>query len=180
MTAESARGHRCPVCDGHVERGRPRCVRCESDLEMWWPLEEAIRRVDEPAAPGVEHRPAPVPGLARYVPIVVVAIVCAATGGSVTYLATTPALGGASLKVQVLTAPQQPLAIDDAPPTTAPVTRSADDLVYYVQRGDTWWRLAARFTGHGRNWRALEAASNHVPLRSGGVLRLDRAALPGY
>jgi nucleoid-associated protein YgaU len=38
--------------------------------------------------------------------------------------------------------------------------RQSDEvIVYYVKRGDTWWRLAKSYTGRGTNWPAVEAAA---------------------
>jgi hypothetical protein len=179
MTVETESRQRCPVCDGNVERGSPRCVRCESDLEMWWPLEAAIRTIDEPLAAAIEHRQAPVHGLAHYVPIVIVAALCGIAIGSAAYRAITRVSASAGTVSQAGITTPAPNAVADSRVPTNPSAPAAQSgvVIYYVQRGDTWWRLAASFTGRGANWRALEAAANHVPLRAGSVLLLDRAAL---
>jgi hypothetical protein len=182
MTTTSDPSPRCPVCDGNVEHGRSRCGRCESDLDMWWPLEEAIRRVGEPLVSVAQDRPVSLPRLARHGRMVVVAILCAAAGASAAYWATTREPAGAGVEARVDAARQKPLSGTEGPPThvLTRVTPTRFDVVYYVQRGDTWWALGRRFTGHGRNWPALEEATNHVPLRSGSILRFDSAKLAGF
>jgi nucleoid-associated protein YgaU len=141
---------------------------------MWWPLEKAIQEIDQPTSPAAEYRQSPADGLLRYVPVVVVAALCGIAIGSSAYWVMARASASARPVSQPgVTAPSSSAGI----PVPVPAAAPSGVVVYHVQRGDTWWRLAASFTGRGTNWRALEAAARHLPLRSGAILRLDRATL---
>jgi nucleoid-associated protein YgaU len=171
MMAQTDSSQRCPTCDADVDRGSPRCAKCESDLEMWWPLEEAIRKIDEPPPPAAE--PLQPPGrrpVRSTIPVAIVATLCGVAIGSAAYWAMTRRSEGQGIVSQAgaMSGPSNALG-NSGTPTDAPVPtpRQSDEvIVYYVQRGDTWWRLAKSFTGRGTNWPAVEAAANHEPLRT--------------
>src|SRR6267142_5192734 len=77
MMAQTDPSQRCPACDADIEHGSPRCVLCKSDLETWWPLEEAIQKIDEPTPPAA---------LVRYaIPVVIVATLWSVAIGSAAY-----------------------------------------------------------------------------------------------
>ena len=38
----------CPVCDEAMPERSARCVRCQTKLEDWWPLDEALRGAGGP------------------------------------------------------------------------------------------------------------------------------------
>jgi len=180
MMPETDGGRRCPVCDADIERNRPRCVRCESNLEAWWPLEESIRTIDEAAAAGTALGGSSGLDRGRYVvPIVVAAALSGfAIGWTALGVKMRVSAGSGTVSQEATQAePSSAAGSGTRAAVPEPANSHRDVVTYYVQRGDTWWRLAKSFTGRGTNWRAVEIAANHVPLRSGAILHLDIAAL---
>ena len=94
--------------------------------------------------------------------MVVVATLCGVAIGSAAYWTMTRRSEGASTVNQPGTA-AGPSSARENPgiPTGAPTPAAAQSevIVYYVQRGDMWWRPAKNVTGRGTNWPAVSVGA---------------------
>jgi hypothetical protein len=172
--------HACPVCSEPYAERPDRCFRCETPLGAWWPFEDVARGVASPrVATTVATRKRP-----AWTPVVIVALL-----GAGAWLGSVWTSARARVAPAASVSPSTVRAVPSAPPTprtvifdpetgtvtTAPAGPSARAAgirpTYRVQRGDSLWRIAAAFTGDGRNWTVLWPARDPAqPLVVGTVL----------
>ena len=161
--ATEGKGVACPVCGEGFAEAPMRCFRCETDLTLWWPLDESLRRlgeeeVAEPARPRRRSRK---------------------RRGWVMPLVLTGGLAGALWLHLESTRPAaetpRPPPPRAAPVPAPPPKPEARTVRYVVQPGDSLWRIAAALKGDARRWPELLASSDGVDparLRPGQELRL--------
>jgi nucleoid-associated protein YgaU len=188
--ATEAAAAECPVCGEGFREAPARCFRCETDLSLWWPLDESLRIMGRApvAAPVVDE--AAVRERARVLkrwkkrakgwlmPILLL-------GGlvGVAWLSlesTRPRSDGprSGLASPVPVPVQSPKPAPAATPMSLPRT-----VRYVVQPGDSLWRIAAALKGDARRWPELLGENGGVDparLQPGQELRLvlEPAAKP--
>jgi LysM domain len=183
-------GIECPVCGEGFREKPSRCFRCESDLELWWPLHESLQALDGLAVPvsvpATSGRTAsrwllwPSRNAGWLMPVVLLAGLAGAAWLSLE--STRPVAEGSRSD-----APTKPRPRPVAPePDVAPVPPSAILAVaspaplprtirYVVQPGDSLWRIAAALKGDARRWPELVASGQPVDparLQPGQELRI--------
>ncbi len=164
----------CPVCGETFREAPARCFRCESDLELWWPLDESLRALEGESFPIPVAVASGAAGARRWLErnlgwLVPAALLAGLAGALWLSLESTrrPAQEptGASLP--------KALPVVAAKPVVAPEARRT--IRYVVQPGDSLWRIAAALKGDARRWPELLANTDAVDparLRPGQELRL--------
>jgi nucleoid-associated protein YgaU len=179
----------CPVCGEGFAEAPARCFRCETDLSLWWPLDESLRiLIQAPlAAPAVDE--AAVRERARVrkrwkkraqdwlMPLLLLGGLAGA--GWLSLESTRPSPDGrrsglpATVPAPISSPKPVPVSAPPLPPRT---------VRYVVQPGDSLWRIAAALKGDARRWPELRGESGGVDparLRPGQELRLViEAAVP--
>jgi len=187
----------CPVC-GEAFRDAPaRCFRCESDLELWWPLDESLRALEGETFPMVgARRPGPAGRrlrrwAGRNVGWLVPAALMAGLAGALWLSLDSTRRPRAGLpddssldtpRAAPSSKPARSVAAPVAATDVAPAVRSATPpgpasrtIRYRVQAGDSLWRIAAALKGDARRWPELLAGGEVTEpgrLRPGQELRL--------
>lgn len=170
----------CPVCGEAFAKPPSRCFRCETDLSLWWRLDEslvALRRSATPLALPEAHEPAraePVPLARKRIWVVPVILMCGLLLALLLHLESTRApVGEPAPNARPRPAPPSASAAGTEVPPVAVAPRPT--LRYVVQPGDSLWRIAASLKGDGRRWPELLAEGEGVDparLRPGQELRL--------
>jgi hypothetical protein len=169
-------GIECPVCgEGFLDKPS-RCFRCESDLELWWPLDQSLRALDGVELPAsVAATSGRAASRGRFwrrnagwvVPVVLLAGLAGAAWLS---------LESTRRPADTLTQAALPKGRGGvAPSLAAPPASGARHIRYVVQPGDSLWRIAAALTGDARRWPELIRESGGLDparLRPGQELRL--------
>ena len=166
MAPDAAR--HCPVCSEPYDAPPDECFRCETPLASWWAFETAAASSRPP-----EPRPRRHLAVAALAGAIVASVALRFLTG--TAHAPEESAGPASRASlpQAAAPSREPVPL---PPTTVPTPapRTAPRAVSYrVQPGDSLWRIAAAFTGDGRNWTSLWPATDAArPLVVGTVLEV--------
>jgi hypothetical protein len=174
MSHQSENGRRCPVCEAALEHGASRCVRCETDLEAWWPLEDGIRGIPNGPSEAIDSKPIAVQvSRPRLHPLILGALVLGVGLGAGSHTLITsvrqpvPRPSGASTAAQA--------SSTQLPPDSKSRNASSERprvVLYHVQKGDSWWRISATITGRGSTWQELRKLSHAPVLKPGVVLML--------
>ena len=169
----------CPVCGEAFAAPPPRCFRCETDLSLWWRLDEsllALSRSAKSVAPPEAQEPAPAeplrPGRGR-VWLLPVILMSGLLGAFLLHLESTRPRVGEPVTDGRSHSPPPPASAGSA--QSSPVASPRPTLRYVVQPGDSLWRIAASLKGDGRRWPELLAEGDGVDparLRPGQELRL--------
>jgi len=169
----------CPVCGEAFARPPSRCFRCETDLSLWWRLDEslvALSSIATSVAPPEAREPAPTEPLRRgrrrawLLPVI---LMCGLLGALLLHLESTRPPIGESVTDGRSLSPPPPASAGSA--QSSPVASPRPTLRYVVQPGDSLWRIAASLKGDGRRWPELLAEGDGVDparLRPGQELRL--------
>lgn len=174
--ATEGRGAQCPVCGEAFREAPARCFRCESDLELWWPLDESLRALDGEAFPAsVAARPGVVTvrrWLQRNLGWLVPVVLLAGLGGALWLSLESTRQPVVPMPVAI---PAVRRSVGPAAPTPPPASVPARTIRYVVQPGDSLWRIAAALKGDARRWPELLAKAREVDparLRPGQELLL--------
>jgi hypothetical protein len=167
----------CPVCGEAFREAPARCFRCESDLELWWPLDASLRALEgETLEVAAAPRSGPVSRqLRRWAG--------RNAGWLVPAFLMTGLAGALWLSLESTRQPvaPMPLAVPTVRPSVRPASAPAPAPVpartirYVVQPGDSLWRIAAALKGDARRWPELLAKAGDVDparLRPGQELLL--------
>ena len=186
--ATEAAAVECPVCGEGFREAPARCFRCETDLSLWWPLDESLRiLIQAPlAAPAVDEAALRERARVRkrwkkrvegwLMPILLLGGLVGAAWLSLE--STRPRPDGPRVGLPA-TVPV-PIPSPKPVPVSAPPPRT---LRYVVQPGDSLWRIAAALKGDARRWPELVGQGEGVDparLRPGQelLLVLEPAAKP--
>jgi LysM repeat protein len=150
--ATDAAAVECPVCGEGFKEAPARCFRCETDLSLWWPLDESLLVLSRAAPPvassGPDDAAARERAGARWGWIILLG---GLAGALWLHLESTrPPSHEAHGKP-----PAQARALPVAPPSVLAVPPSPRTVRYVVQPGDSLWRIAAALKGDPRRWPEL-------------------------
>ena len=177
-----------PVCGESFREAPARCFRCESDLELWWPLDESLRALEGESFPVPAAVVSGAAGVGRWFQrnvgwLVPVALLAGLAGALWLSLESTrrpaeeltAASSGGTPRRAV---PPKPVATAEVAPAAGPTAAAAPvarTIRYVVQPGDSLWRIAAALKGDARRWPELLANASAVDparLRPGQELLL--------
>ena len=172
----------CPVCGEGFREPPARCFRCETDLSLWWALDESLRVLCRvaPAMPlsavhdaaGVEPSPRRRRTRRRRVWVAPLLLVSGLGGALWLHLETSRPPADVPSGLTPSKSAPVPVTPSKSVPPAAPAPRRT--VRYVVQPGDSLWRIAAALKGDARRWPELLAGSARVDparLRPGQELR---------
>lgn len=166
----------CPVCAEPLADRPERCFRCETALGAWWPFEASLGGLVGPEARARESSPAapaPPPG-ARTAWVGAAALLAGVLAASAFW-----AWRGEreARPAGEIPSPVASRVTSASPVLSTPSAARQPVVAYRVQRGDSLWRIAAAFTGDGRNWRKLWPDGDRRRLLPGAVVEVPASRL---
>ncbi len=149
----------CPVCAAELGALAKRCYHCGSALDEWWPLEKSIQ----------ELGPTPVQRRINIWGWVFLGLTAGFLIGWLPRILFSPP-AQISKEAQI----NKPVAGQTAEQPKLPAPRQGSEVIeYHIQRGDSLWRIAAGFTGEGRNWAKLWPERKNALIKEGTLIQLD-------